>query len=96
MISFHEGCSTDLDFLVEGFLVVADFFEVEDFFGVDLALRDNLERVEDFFCADSAAGAGEARGDGSGEDIGLGGCCWWRVEMERALRVQRAGQLYTP
>jgi len=71
MISFHVGCSTDLDFLVEGFLVVADFFEVEDFFGVDLALRDNLERVvEDFFWAGSTSGAGEARGDGSGEDIG--------------------------
>jgi hypothetical protein len=72
IISFHEGCSVDLDFLaVEGFLVVADFFEVEDFFaGVDLALRDNLERVEDFFWTGSASGAGEAKGDGSGEDIG--------------------------
>jgi hypothetical protein len=71
MISFHEGCSVVLAFLVvEGFLVVADFFEVEDFFGVDLALRDNLERVADFFWTGSASGAGEARGDGSGEDIG--------------------------
>ena len=69
MISFHEGCPTDLGFLVEGFLVVADFFGAEDFFEVDFALRDNLERVEDFFWADSATGAGEARGDGRGEDI---------------------------
>jgi hypothetical protein len=69
MISFHEGCSTDLDFLVDGFLVVADFFGVEDFFGVDLALRDNLERVEDFFWAEEVSGAGDARGDGRGEDI---------------------------
>ena len=69
-MSFHAGCSTDLDFLLGGFLAEADFFGVEDFFGVDLALRDNLERVEDFFWAGSASGAGEARGDGRGEDIG--------------------------
>jgi hypothetical protein len=69
MISFHEGCPTDLGFLVEGFLTVADFFGAEDFFEVDLALRDNLERVEDFFWAGSTSGAGEARGDGRGEDI---------------------------
>jgi len=72
IMSFQEGCSTadlEVDFLVEGFLTVADFFGVEDFFGVDLALRDNLERVEDFFWAEAASGAGEARGDGSGEDI---------------------------
>jgi hypothetical protein len=57
--------------LLKGFLAVADFFfGVEDFFGVDLALRDNLERVEDFFWAELASGAGEARGDGRGEDIG--------------------------
>ena len=49
--------------------MVADFFGAEDFFEVDFALRDNLERVEDFFWADSATGAGEARGDGRGEDI---------------------------
>jgi hypothetical protein len=74
IISFQEGCSTadlEVDFLLKGFLAVADFFfGVEDFFGVDLALRDNLERVEDFFWAELASGAGEARGDGRGEDIG--------------------------
>ena len=73
IISFQEGCSTadlEADFLVEGFLAVADFLGVEDFFGVDLALRDNLERVEDFFRAEPDSGAGEASGDGSGEDIG--------------------------
>jgi hypothetical protein len=77
IISFQDGCSTadlEVDFLAEGFLAVADFFGVEDFFGVDffgdLALRDNLERVEDFFWAEAGAGAGEARGDGRGEDIG--------------------------
>ena len=73
IISFQEGCSTadlEVDFLVEDFLAVADFFGVEDFFGVDLALRDNLERVEDFFWVEPVSGAGEARGDGRGEDIG--------------------------
>ena len=72
IISFQEGCSTaalEVDFLVEAFLAVADFFGVVDFFGVDLALRDNLERVEDFLRAEVASGAGEARGDGIGEDI---------------------------
>jgi len=50
-MSFHEGWSIDLevDFLVEDFLVVVGFFAMGAFLGVDLALRDDLERVEDFF-----------------------------------------------
>ena len=34
-----------------------------------LAVRDPLERAGDFFVTAAASGAGEARGDGRGEDI---------------------------
>ena len=68
MISFHEGWSIgdDLEtdfFSAAGFLVVAALV-----FLVELGLAA-LERVEDFFPAEVATGAGEARGDGRGDDI---------------------------
>lgn len=73
IISFHEGWSdTDLEtgFFNVGFFVVADLLvEVVVFLvALDLA-RDDLGRAGDFLPTAAASGAGEARGDGSGEDI---------------------------
>jgi len=54
------------DFFVVGFFTVVDFLAGAAFLAAaSLAVRDPLERVGDFF----ASGAGEARGDGRGEDI---------------------------
>jgi len=73
IMSFQEGWSTDADldaaFFAVGFFVVAGFLVVVFFGAPDLAPRDNLERAGDFFWTEAGSGAGEARGDGRGEDI---------------------------
>lgn len=75
IISFHEGCSTvkDLEtiFFTVGFLAVLDFLAGVDLLvALGLVVREDLERAGDFFPTAVATGVGEARGDGSGEDIG--------------------------
>jgi hypothetical protein len=73
IISFHEGWSRDADleatFFIVGFFVVAGFLVVDFFVTLTLAPREDLGRAGDFFPAVVASGAGEARGDGRGEDI---------------------------
>ena len=61
----------ETDFFVVGFFaVVADFLAEAAFLvAPGLAVRDPLERDGDFFATAVASGAGEARGDGRGEDI---------------------------
>jgi hypothetical protein len=73
IISFQEGCSAgadlETDFFTVGFFTVADFLaEVAFLVALDLVTREDLERAGDFLTA-AASGAGEARGDGRGEDI---------------------------
>lgn len=59
-----------LDFFVVGFFTVVDFLAEAAFLvALGLAVRDPLERAGDFFVTAAASGAGEARGDGRGEDI---------------------------
>lgn len=60
----------ELDFFAVGFFTVVDFLVDAAFLVARvLAVRDPLERVGDFFATAAASGAGEARGDGRGEDI---------------------------
>jgi hypothetical protein len=73
IISFHEGWSAgvdlETDFFTAGFLAVVDLLVGVVFLvALDLVTRDDLERAGDFFPT-AASGAGEARGDGRGEDI---------------------------
>jgi len=57
-------------FFIVGFLTVVDFLAAVDFLvTLDLVAREDLERAGDFFPTEEAAGLGEARGDGRGEDI---------------------------
>jgi hypothetical protein len=74
IISFHEGCSAgadlETDFFTAGFFTVADLLTGAVFLvALDLVTRADLERAGDFFPTAAASGAGEARGDGRGEDI---------------------------
>jgi hypothetical protein len=73
IISFQEGWSTTADlgaaFFIVGFFIVVGFLVVVLFGALDLAPRDDLGRAGDFFSTAAASGAGEARGDGRGEDI---------------------------
>jgi len=74
IISFHEGCSTAADletgFFAVGFFTVADLLaEVVFLVALGLVKREDLERAGDFFPTAAATGAGEARGDGRGDDI---------------------------
>lgn len=58
-------------FFIVGFLRVVDFLAAVDFLVVlGLVAREDLERAGDFFPTEEATGLGDARGDGSGEDIG--------------------------
>ena len=58
------------DFFVVDFFTVVDFLAEAAFLvAPGLAVRDPLERAGDFFALAAASGAGEARGDGRGEDI---------------------------
>ena len=71
IISFHEGWSAgadlETDFFTAGFFTGADFLAGAAFLvALDLVTRDDLERDGDFL---AASGAGEARGDGRGDDI---------------------------
>ena len=71
IISFHEGWSAgadlETDFLTAAFFTGADFLAGAAFLvALDLVTRDDLERDGDFL---AASGAGEARGDGRGDDI---------------------------
>ncbi len=60
----------EADFFIVGFFTVADLLAGVTFLvAPGLAVRDALERVGDFFAAEAATGAGEARGDGRGDDI---------------------------
>ena len=60
----------ETDFFVVGFFAVVDFLAEAAFLvALGLAVRDPLERAGDFFATAVASGAGEARGDGRGEDI---------------------------
>jgi len=69
IISFHEGCSAGAD-LETDFFTVADLLTGAVFLvALDLVTRADLERAGDFFPTAAASGAGEARGDGRGEDI---------------------------
>ena len=74
----------ETDFFVVGFFAVVVDFLAEAAFLVapGLAVRDPLERDGDFFATAVASGAGEARGDGRGEDI---------VGMELAVVVENDG-----
>ncbi len=69
IISFHEGWSAGVGletvFFTVGFFVVVGFLVVVVFLVV---LGLDLERAGDFFPT-AVSGAGEARGDGGGEDI---------------------------
>jgi hypothetical protein len=57
------------DFFVVGFFAVVEALAEAAFLAAPgLAIRDDLERAGDFFPT-AASGAGEARGDGRGEDI---------------------------
>jgi hypothetical protein len=72
IISFHEGWSAgagfETDFFTAGFFTAADFLAGATFLvALGLVTREDLERDGDFFPVDS--GAGEARGDGRGDDI---------------------------
>jgi hypothetical protein len=74
IISFHEGWSTavdlETDFFTAGFLTVADLLVGVVFLvALDLVTREDLERAGDFFPTAASSGAGEASGDGRGEDI---------------------------
>jgi hypothetical protein len=74
IISFHEGWSAgadlETDFFTAGFFTGADFLAGAAFLvALDLVTRDDLERDGDFFPTAAASGAGEARGDGRGDDI---------------------------
>lgn len=71
IISFHDGWSAgadlETDFFTAGFFTGADFLAGAAFLvALDLVTRDDLERDGDFL---AASGAGEARGDGRGDDI---------------------------
>jgi len=79
-MSFQEGWSADaaleVDFFIVGFFTVADFLAGVAFLvAPDLATRDDLARAGDFFPM-AASGAGEARGEGIGEDI-----AWVMLEL---------------
>jgi len=70
MISFQEGWSgidLETDFFVAGFLAVVEALAEAAFFVV--LGRDLVRPDEVFFATAALSGAGEARGDGRGEDI---------------------------
>jgi hypothetical protein len=73
IISFQEGWSTAADleatFFVVVFFVVVDFLGDDFFVAADLAPLEDLERTGDFLVPAATSGAGEANGDGRGEDI---------------------------
>jgi len=60
----------ETDFFIVGFFTVADLLAGVAFLvAPGLAVRDDFERAGDFLAAEVATGAGEARGDGRGDDI---------------------------
>ena len=78
----------ELDFFIAGFFAVAEALAAAAFLvAVDLAVRDDLERAGDFFPT-AATGAGEARGDGRGEDI-----AWDDVSASSTRTMVAAGRV---
>jgi hypothetical protein len=98
IISFHEGCSAgkglEAVFFIVGFFVVAGFLAAVVFLVV---LGLDLERAGDFFPT-AVSGAGEARGDGRGEDITwrlwIGMTVTWAGKVGKSVERPKAARLY--